>query len=88
MPSTITIEVSAMEFQLFDKYFDCAKDYIRNIRKLLNNTVYFDVFCDDIDKFRFDMNSDIINNGLDHQQSITDLGVRLYKLFDVISTQL
>lgn len=50
-----------------------------------NNTVAFNV--KDFSDFQDMMNFDIVNDGMDNQDTVNELGKKMYQLYDIILAQ-
>ena len=80
------IELSTVDYDFFLKYFDCAIDSICNVEKK-ENTVVFEVDNKDLVSFEVEMSSDIIHNGMNNQNTVNEIGKRMYLIYDTIIDQ-
>ena len=72
-------------FEVLEKVPDAA-EYLRDISKE-NEDVSFMIEQDDIQEVQLLINDEIVLNGMDEQETVNDLGLKLYKLYDEILYQ-
>lgn len=75
--------LSQDDFKILQK-FDCGFDHVKNIKKLKNNNISFEVDDSALDDFQVDMTSDIIHKGMDNQDEVNKLGVDMYRVHDLL----
>lgn len=81
------------KLKLPKKDFDFLRDYMELASKEIisytfesgSNNVIFQV--DDYSNFQDMMNFDIINDGMDNQDTVNKLGIQMYRIYDIILTQ-
>ena len=80
-------KLSTTDFDFFAENFTCAIDNIQDIKRD-DSTVSFAIKCSDLTAFEVDMDSDIIHNGMDNQNTVNETGKRMYTIYDTIIDQL
>ena len=81
------VKLSTTDFDFFVFYFTCAIDNIQDVKKG-DSTVSFEIKSSDLTAFEVDMDSDIIHNGMDNQNTVNETGKRMYMIYDTIIDQL
>lgn len=80
-----------MKFKLKKSLFDllinvpAVKQYIVN--KVEDDCINFDIDTKDIREVQLLINDEIVLNGMDNQDTVNNLGLKLYKLYDEIAYQ-
>ena len=82
-----------MIFRLHKSVFNILKEnvhealeYIQNINQD-NDQIAFNIKDEDIQEVQLLINDEIVLNGIDNQETVNDLGIKLYKLYDEILYQ-
>lgn len=81
------VKLSTTDFDFFTENFTCAIDSIQDVNRN-DSTVSFAIKNSDLIAFEVDMDSDIIHNGMDKQNTVNEAGKRMYKIRDTIIDQL
>lgn len=78
----ITLKKEEYDFivQNMPNTFECVKNVKED-----NSVVTFDV--DDFTDFLVTMNFDIVDNGMDNQDTVNKLGIQMYRIYDNILSQ-
>ncbi|MDD7428616.1 MAG: hypothetical protein SOU50_10395 [Oscillospiraceae bacterium] len=78
----ITLKKEEYDFivQNMPNTFECVKNVKED-----NSVVTFDV--DDFTDFLVTMNFDIVDNGMDNQDTVNKLGIQMYRIYDNILAQ-
>lgn len=63
-----------------------TKDYLKN-EKSQDNFIEFDIDKVDFLEVQMLINDEIVLNGMDNQDTVNDLGIKLYKLYDELLYQ-
>lgn len=79
--------LSTKDYDFFAKYFTCAIDNIQDVKKD-DSTVSFAIKSSDLTAFEVDMDSDIIHNGLENQNTVNETGKKMYMIYDTIIDQM
>lgn len=81
-----------MQIKIYKSLFELlikvpgAKDYLKSINEK-DNLVYFTIDKSDFREVQMLINDEIVLNGLDNQDTVNDLGINLYKLYDELLYQ-
>lgn len=80
------LKLPKKDFDFLCDYMELSsKKIISYIFESESNTVIFQV--DDYSDFQDMMNFDIINDGMDNQDTVNKLGMQMYRIYDIILTQ-
>lgn len=63
-----------------------TKDYLKN-EKSQDNVIEFEIDKTDFLEVQMLINDEIVLNGMDNQDTVNDLGIKLYKLYDELLYQ-
>lgn len=72
--------LSKKDFDILKK-FNCGFDHVKNIQNH-NDNVLFEV--NNVEDFEVDMTSDIINIGMDNQDTVNTVGIEMYRIHDML----
>lgn len=74
------------EFDLLKEHIQDAMEYVKNVSQG-NEKISFVVRDEDVQEVQLLINDEIVLNGMDNQDTVNDLGIKLYKLYDDILYQ-
>lgn len=81
-----------MNFKLNKSLFEILNnvpnvvEYLKDINED-NNHVIFKINQNDVQEVQLLINDEIVLHGMDNQETVNDLGIKLYKLYDEILYQ-
>ncbi|MDU4480105.1 hypothetical protein [Clostridium sp.] len=81
-----------MNFKLNKSLFEILNnvpdvvEYLKDINED-NNHVIFKINQDDVQEVQLLINDEIVLHGMDNQETVNDLGIKFYKLYDEILYQ-
>ena len=73
-------------FELLKNNVSEANEYLQDINEQ-NEEVNFSVKNEDVQEVQLIINDEIVLHGMDNQDTVNDLGLKLYKLYDEILYQ-
>lgn len=80
------LKLSKSDFEFLSSYMELSSECVK-----LPTTKYKDEFVEfqveDYSDFQIMMNFDIVNNGMDNQNTVNNLGKRMYQIYDKILIQ-
>ena len=74
------------QYDFLCKYVEEIKEYEKNV-VYLNNKVKLEMTSDDFFEFQCDFNSSIVYYGMDNQDTVNEIGIELYKIYDELLYQ-
>ena len=74
------------QYDYLCKYVEEIKEYEKNV-VYLNNKVKLEMTSDDFFEFQCDFNSSIVYYGMDNQDTVNEIGIELYKIYDELLYQ-
>lgn len=80
------LKLSKSDFEFLSSYMELSSECIKlPTIKCKNEFVEFEV--EDYSNFQVMMNFDIVNDGMDNQDTVNELGKRMYQIYDEILIQ-
>lgn len=82
-----------MRFELKKEEFEYLKKYVSSTHKVAKNivivddNVHFEIDNDHVVEFQLDINDEIVAIGMDKQEVVNDIGIKLYKIYDELLYQ-
>lgn len=82
-----------MKFELKKEEFEYLKKYVSSTHKVAKNivivddNVHFVIDSDYVVEFQLDINDEIVAIGMDKQEVVNDIGIKLYKIYDELLYQ-
>ena len=73
-------------FEILKNNVQDAVDYLEDINEK-GNVIMFKIKKDDVQEVQLLINDEIVLHGMDKQETVNDLGLKLYKLYDEILYQ-
>lgn len=80
------LKLSKSDFEFLSSYMELSSECVKlTTTKCKDEFVEFQV--EDYSDFQIMMNFDIVNNGMDNQNTVNNLGKRMYQIYDKILIQ-
>lgn len=77
--------LSMKSFQLLETHVEDGIKRLKNVKK--DDTVTFEIEDEELIELQMDINDEIVLNGMDNQDTVNQLGIELYAVYDEILYQ-